>query len=79
MRTPRHARGRRTSSSVSTNSCLPTSFPQFVDGIAGPEGRNPFYFASALNTGLGMDATRALLRFARRTDAAIELELGALS
>lgn len=39
----------------------------------------PFYFASALNTGFGVDATRALLTFARRTDAALELERGALS
>jgi hypothetical protein len=41
--------------------------------------RDPFHFASGLNTGFGVDATRALLTFGRRTDAALELEPGALS
>jgi hypothetical protein len=38
------------------------------------------YFASPLNTGFGLDATRALLTFCRRTEAAATaLEVGALS
>jgi hypothetical protein len=52
-----------------------------------PQGRqwvrNLFYFGSALNTGLGVDATPNLLTFGRRTTAALkaalEIDVGALS
>jgi hypothetical protein len=39
----------------------------------------PFYCASAPNTSFGLDATRALLRFGRPVNAALEFEMGALS
>jgi hypothetical protein len=37
------------------------------------------YCGSARNTSLGVDATRKLLTFGRRTAAVFEVELGALS
>jgi hypothetical protein len=55
--------------------------------VRGPKGRSGcatcFYFGSALNTGLGVDATPNLLTFGRRTTAALkaalEIDAGALS
>jgi hypothetical protein len=47
--------------------------------VISPAPRRWFHFSIPLNTCFSVDATRALLIFIRSTDAALELEPGALS